>query len=416
MSGSDYIVFCPACNAQNIVRGKSMTLALTCRSCEIYFRTGAWDKTTAEFLYKSEQPALPIGAKGRIDNFLYEVMGFVVKQENKYKYRWREYLLFNPFIGYAFLSEYNGYWNFVAPMESDPRPKTGTGNFDYNGNHFELYQKYTAEVVYATGEFFFDVVDITATTVNHEYIAPPHLLALEQSEDSLMWFEGEYIAAKEIAKKFSVPAGKLPGKTGVGYTQPVTTAFSGKALIIVGVLAFLLTLFIHTTINSSSEDAIVFQGTFKQADIKDQKLLVSPSFNLPDGSQNLEVYISAPLSNDWFFSDFALIDEGTGTEYNFSQEIEYYSGYEGGESWSEGSSTGEALLSKIPGGYYHINFYPVFSPTNQFFSVEVRRDVPISSNFYITCLGLALFPLVFFVRKHHHEQQRWSESDFSSFD
>ncbi len=39
-------------------------------------------------------------------------MGFVIKRDNAYNFQWREYLLFNPYKGYAFLSEYNGHWNF----------------------------------------------------------------------------------------------------------------------------------------------------------------------------------------------------------------------------------------------------------------------------------------------------------------
>ena len=94
----------------------------------------------------------------------YEVMGFVVKRENKYRYMWREYLLFNPLLGYAFLSEYDGHWNVIWPIEENPRSSTVDDDFHYTHegqqHYFKLFQKYRSEVVYAQGELFFDVVDI----------------------------------------------------------------------------------------------------------------------------------------------------------------------------------------------------------------------------------------------------------------
>jgi hypothetical protein len=380
----------------------------------MYFRVGSWDKTVVEFRH-TEAQAIPLGTKGKIDNAVYEVIGFAVKEESKYHYRWREYLLFNPYQGYVFLSEYNGHWNFVWPIENSPKGRGSETEFTYNDSAFRLYQKYTAQVVYANGEFFFDVVDITASTVNYEYIAPPKVVALEQSEDSLLWCEGEYMSRHEIAEIFSIPKNKLPSKEGIGYTQPFNTSFSDRALMSVTVLLLLFAFAIQLFLNSSSDDRVVFQADYTQADLKDQKILVTPSFDLKDGTKSLGVYVYAPLSNDWFFSEFTLINEDTGVEYNFTKDVEYYSGYEDGESWTEGSKSGEAFLSRIPAGKYHINIYPEFGVNNRSFTVTVKHDVPMSSNFYITCLGLAVFPVFYFIRSRYREQTRWSDSDYSPY-
>lgn len=414
MSGNKYTLTCPKCKTVIEPRGRAMTLAMTCKSCRLYFRSGEWDKATVEFQH-TEQQALPIGARGRFDNFLYEVMGFVVKEESKYKYRWREYSLFNPYRGYAFLSEYNGHWNFVWPIEDDPRVHVSDQHFKYEDHNYDLYQKYTAQVVYASGEFFFDVVDITASTVNYEYIAPPFMLAMEQSDDSMLWCKGEYFTMAEIASAFSLPTGKLPGQTGIGYTQPFNASFTSSALISFTAVIILLTLVIQLVLNNAAEDKIVFQGEFDRNQLTDQKVLVSPSFTLDNGPQSLEVLVYAPLSNDWFFSQFTLVNENDKTEYNFTKEVEYYSGVDDGTSWSEGSRSGEAFLSKIPAGTYHLNIYPEFSPRNQTFSVVVRRDIPMYSNFFVVCLGFLVFPVFYFIRRHYREQKRWSESDYSPY-
>lgn len=415
MSGNNHSVSCPKCSAENQLRGKALTVALTCQACGTYFRTGKWNRAAVEFQYKEGYQAIPIGARGKIDNFQYEVMGFVVKQETKYHFKWREYLLFSPYRGYAFLSEYNGHWNFVWPIESDPRKDISSDDFYHEGVEYRLYQKYSAQVVFAKGEFFFDVFGITESTVNSEFIAPPHMLALEKSHDSILWCQGEYFKPKEIAKAFSIPASKLPRKEGVGYTQPFNSSYSDKSLILFCVLVFLIALLAQVTLSSSAEDKVVFQRDYHDTDLQDQKMIATSSFDLTGDMRNVEIYIYAPVENNWFFSEFTLINDDTGDEYNFTKEVEFYSGYDEGYRWTEGSHTAEAILSMIPAGRYHINIYPEFNFNNHAFSMTVKRDVPVSTNFYVTAIALLLFPAFYFVRKNYLERKRWSDSDYSPY-
>ncbi|MFD0997956.1 DUF4178 domain-containing protein [Ohtaekwangia kribbensis] len=413
MSGSNYTITCLNCGTVNTVRGKAMTLAMTCSSCQYYVRLGKWNTDRNIFGYKDE-PAIPIGAKGKFDGVVYEVMGFVVKQESKYHYKWREYLLFNPMHGYAFLSEYSGNWNFVWPVEVGPKDNPDM-EFYYEESFYRLYQKYSADVIYARGEFFFDVVDLTASTTNHEYIAPPYMTTLEKNGDSLLWCKGEYCSPQEVAQAFNIPVSRLPKKEGRGYTQPVVTSFKEGTLIKASLAILLVIIALQFYFNSSAKEEVVFSGTFNQSELKDQKFFVSSSFDLKGGTKSVAMDIYAPLVNDWFYADFALINETTGTEYNFSKDIEYYSGYEDGESWSEGSTRGEAFLSEIPEGRYHINIYPEFSVSYQSFSIRVVRDVSSLSNFIVILVLLAIFPAVFFIRKYMLEAKRWEDSDYSPY-
>ncbi len=414
MSGSKYTIACPKCSTINAVRGKAMTLALTCSKCNTYFRIGAWNKDITKFA-NVEEPALPIGTKGKIDNTVYEVMGFVVKQETKYKYFWREYLLFNPYTGYAFLSEYDGHWNFIWPIEGDPKSGSIDSDFHNNGNLFQLFQKYNSEVTYARGEFFFDVVDLTASTLNYEYISSPRMMAIEHSDDSMLWCEGEYITPKEVAEAFKVPLNTLPSKSGVGYTQPLITGFSEQKMIHFSLLILFMTILLQFFFSMSAGEKVVYQGNFDQLQMKDQKIATTPSFNLEGGTKSLEIQIYAPVTNDWFFAEFSLINDQDGTEYNFTKDIEYYKGYEDGESWAEGGQQGEAFISSIPEGRYHINIYPEFSLINHEFNIIVKRDVPTMSNFFFVLVALALFPIGYYIRKRIFERRRWSESDYSPY-
>jgi hypothetical protein len=110
------------------------------------------------------------------------------------------------------------------------------------------------------------------------------------------------------------------------------------------------------------------------------------------------------------------VNEADGTEYNFTKEVEYYHGYEGGESWTEGSRQGEAFLSKIPQGKYHINIYPEFGSTDHSFSLTVRRDIAFESNLFVAFLLLLVFPVGYSIYRYSYEKRRWSESDYSPYE
>lgn len=418
MSGEPEILStaCPQCKKAHIPRGKSLTLAMTCTDCNTYFSTGKWSDTVLKFKVKSE-PALPIGGRGKLNGDVYEVMGFVQKYVKQYRFYWREYVLFNPAKGVAYLSESSGHWNFVVPHKEDPQGQQSGWEFQFEGLTYRLYQKFTADVIYARGEFFNDIFDVTLNARNHEYISPPYFLSSESDNQAYRWFKGEYINQADVASAFNLTTNKLPKKEGRGYTQPFINSFTKETLITVSVLLALLLVALQLLFHNTASDKIIYQQSFNGNTLKEgQKMFVTPAFEVEGGTKSLVVNVSAPISNDWFFGDFVLVDEKNQTEYEFSKEIEYYFGSEGGESWTEGSKEGEAFLSQIPAGRYHLNIYPEFSFENKQFTIEVRRDVPNMSNMWSTLVLIGLFPAYYFIRRYYIESKRWSDSDYSPFE
>jgi hypothetical protein len=413
MSGNNYLVTCNNCAKSIPLRGKAMTIAMTCPECGKYFRVKPDNKENLTFV-NPDEPAIPIGSKGTIDGTKYEVMGFVVKKETKYHYRWREYLLFNPFQGYAFLSESDGHWNFIWPVEDFPF-RTIESPISYEGVEYKLYSKYSATVVYARGEFFFDVVETTENTFNKEYVSPPFLLGREDNEDSSLVYKGEYLTPREVADAFKLPVSKLPGKTGVGYTQPMKVNFKEQHLVGLTVMFLALALLIQILLSTMAENRKVWRLDFSPS-AKDEKVLVSPTFELEGYSRSLLFDVYSPVQNDWLVADFSLVNENDGTEYNFTKEISYYSGIDGGESWSEGSRSGEAYLSQIPAGKYHINLYPEFGTTPNPFSVNIEYDIPAWSNFFWFAFALLIFPAGYYWYKHWFEVRRWSDSEYTPYE
>lgn len=399
-----------------------MTLAMTCSSCGVYFRVGKWSNLVSTFNATKDgkpqpTPALPIGSRGKIDGTLYRVMGFVVKQEAQYHFLWREYLLFNPYKGYAFLSESGGSWNIIWPIEEN-LSNSPTDRHVYVGiERFDLYSRSKARVVYAQGEFFFDVLNTTSSTETYEYIAPPGLVGVEESDDSRLWFMGEYISPKEVADAFQVSVDTLPPKKGLGYTEPLQNKVLAAALIPVTIALIIVVSALQFFWQTTAEDKIVYQNVFKTSALKDQKVFISPAFTMSQGKRNVSIDIFCPLENDWFIGEFSLINETTGEEFNFTKDIEYYSGYEADYgSWVEGSQRGEAILSSIPGGTYHLNVYPDLSTGKDHqITITVRRDVPFMGNFWLTIVGIHAFPIIFYIRRYYSERRRWEDSDYSPY-
>jgi hypothetical protein len=72
-----------------------------------------------------------------------------------------------------------------------------------------------------------------------------------------------------------------------------------------------------------------------------------------DGGHNVEIEVRAPtLSNNWAYVVIDLVNDATGAVIDLEAGLEYYSGYDDGESWSEGSSNKEEVLGPQPSGKY----------------------------------------------------------------
>jgi len=65
--------------------------------------------------------------RGQIEGVTWEAIGFQVRQivVDDVPYSWDEYLLFNPYYGFRYLSEYEGHWNYIRTLPLVPRNISG---------------------------------------------------------------------------------------------------------------------------------------------------------------------------------------------------------------------------------------------------------------------------------------------------
>jgi hypothetical protein len=355
-------------------------------------------------------PVIPLGTRGTFRGNKFEVIGFQrrrIRVEGM-DYRWDEYLLFNPYIGFRWLTVYNGHWNYVE--QTIFRPKVlGNGRHEHRGttfNHFQTVRNATTE--YVLGEFYWKVKAGDECMVL-DYVSPPMMLSMEKTGKEVSWSVGTYVEPEEIRASFSLER-PLPPRMGVYANQPSpykeTTSRVLRTFAVFCAVALLLQIFSLVMAENKTVQNSQFDFDPKAPD----NAKVTPVFDLGGRSSNVVVRSHAALSNSWVFLNMALINNDTGTAYDFAREISYYTGSDSDGFWSEGGLNDAAILPDIPAGHYYLRVEPEgVSPTR--YSIDVVRDVPQWRPFLIVLAVLFLFPIFAFYRRWAFERERWSESD-----
>jgi hypothetical protein len=106
----------------------------------------------------------------------------------------------------------------------------------------------------------------------------------------------------------------------------------------------------------------------------------------------------------------ALINDDTGTAYDFGREISYYSGADADGPWKEGSQSAELFLPFVPSGHYYLRVEPEGSAATSY-SVQIYRDVPRWWMFLAAVGLIVVLPAAVIWMKRGFEYKRWSESD-----
>jgi hypothetical protein len=403
---------CPGCGAPLSVRGLEQTQSLACGSCgSIIDITDENLRIITTFQSKIKyQPLIPLGTRGKLRGDAFEAIGYMRRQitVEGVDYEWSEYLLFNPYKGFRWLSEYNGHWSDIKVTTQIPK-RQREGAFSYLGRTFLHFQTAEARVSYVLGEFYW-LVEVGEICQVSDFVSPPFILSFEQTEAEATWSIGEYIEPAVIWKAFGLKS-SVPPKVGIAPNQPSKLAdLSGQIWKWWGI--FLLVAFLVQMIFLLlSGNRLVFQDAFAFHLADKEKSRVTEIFELTGRPSNVVVRSKADVNNSWIYLNLALINEETGNAYDFGREISYYHGRDGGEAWSEGSPSDEAVLPSIPAGRYYLRIEPEAEVASLNYSVQIYRDVPSWTFFFLTLVGLSVFPIFYWWRRRTFEYYRWSESD-----
>jgi hypothetical protein len=402
---------CKQCAAPVTSRGMLQTLVAVCPSRGAVIDISDENLNVLRtFASKTRlTPAIPLGTRGKFADGEFEVIGFLQRfvTVESVDYPWREYLLFNPYKGFRWLTEYNGHWSYIKTTLIKPA-LLPAGDMTFQGEEFRHFQSATAKVNYVFGEFYWRVEAGESCLVS-DFIAPPRILSVEKADRDLSYSIGEYIEPEGVAAAFGLQT-PLPARIGVGACQP--SPFTERVGTVWNLaLAFMLiALAIQFGFLALSQNKLVYQANLAYNAADTEKSRVTEVFELSGRTSNVLVSSMAKVTNNYLYLSMALVNEDTGTAYDFGREIGYYVGTDADGAWSEGSRTDEIYLSAVPAGHYYLRVEPE-GPASTSYSIQIYRDVPRWWMFLIA-VGLILVPPLFVsLQKRNFEFRRWSESD-----
>jgi hypothetical protein len=415
---------CPSCGAAIELRAGTHTRNVACAHCHSVI--DATDPNLA-ILQRFEEtfiePAIPLGSRGTLHGATWEAIGFqqrtiTVDGEN---YSWREYLLFNPYRGYRYLTEYDGHWNDVTSLRTMPSVVEGMRPTAHVENEqFRHFQSAEARTTYVVGEFPWQV-RVGDRVAARDFVSPPRLLSQETTDDETTWSLGTYADGREIWKAFRLD-GSPPRTVGVFANQPNPhRAHARRVWRIAALLALILVVVGIGRCATAANDQVFAQSYLWEGSQGDSSAFVTAPFTLSGGPSNVRIDINADLDNSALFLDLGLVNAETGDVRDVGRELAYFHGVEDGESWREGSTKDAIILGEVPPGRYYLRVRPEggvaadgATPRTTRYTIRVRRDVP-RPGYWLLALGALLLPTIWPVlRAWSFEQTRWQQSDYAS--
>lgn len=419
--------YCPECNSSITIYDPMGSEFCVCSSCNTYIQFVKEEPKKYKVLSPPKlKPVIPLGTEGLLDDVCFKVIGYMEREEeNAEYYTWREYLLYNYEQGYATLSEYDGHWNLIYGKNFLPKldqPLDLGNSVMYQDVEYRLFHKYTPRTTALLGEFDWDVLK-ERVGVN-EFIAPPYVIVKEKihfQNISKEYYLGEYQEPKVIADAFKLDVNLFPAKSGILSNQPSKAnefwLWSFRASFIMMLVLVLVQLaMVYVKPEQTLMDQ-VFDIAYDPAKGNFEfKPFVTPSFKVADASSAMDIVLTSGVSNNWLEATTVLVNEKTNQTWEVNAGIEYYSGVEGGESWSEGSMTTEVLLSEIPAGMYHLNVYPASGdPLRDKMSISVTVNHVLWRNLFCYALLLIIVPFFSYLARAAFEKKRWWNSNYSPY-
>lgn len=413
---------CPNCGGPLALVAPDKAERVTCPNCDSLLDINQGNLT---FLKTLTPPAnapdfvAPIGAEGVFPGDVkFKIIGATVRSVtiDGIKYFWHEYLLYNPMVGFRWLVHSDSHWNFVEPLnvaDVGADLSVGSGSVaTYNGQTFKIFQDAMAVVEYVKGEFYWRV-EQGETVRAVDYVAPPLMLSQEISENEINWSVGTYMTNDEIEKIFGISG--LPRPWGVAPNQPFTGQFyytwGALPILLLLVVAIFMIPLRGITKTVLSQDVVLppmTNATTAQA-------AFSQPFEL-SSNKNVRITAGAQVDNSWADLDIDLVNDQSQEVESVNVPVEYYTGVDEGEAWSEGDKSTDASLSSLPAGKYTLKVEGTWQnwQAQMPVSVKVEQGVNRGVNFCCAFLVLLIVPIFGFFRKFSFESSRWKDSMFNS--
>ena len=368
---------CPNCNGALELRAPDQALRVVCPYCNHLVSVEGGTLSIIAKLATKPRPAIALGTKGTFVDGELTVIGYVTRSAYIDGSWWPfdEYLLYAAGLGFRWLVCSDGHWSYVQPVATGA--VQAPLDAIYDGVTFKRFQSAELRVDSVLGELYWRV-QAGERVSSDDYIAPPAMLSREATKSEENWSLSTYLTPHDVDKAFGKRL-SLPAPTGVAPNQPYPAGV-GKVTALVAVVFFAVGIgkcasapeaeklrqrfaipplgaikpsTVDPTLGEvpSTDPAGSAAGTSAAPADPPGAVMFSDKFQL-DGGRNLELDLSAAVSNTWMYAALDLVNDTTGDVVSFDTSIEYYSGYDDEGSWSEGSTTAHQVLGAVEAGTY----------------------------------------------------------------
>jgi len=340
---------CPNCGGIVNVRAQGLTVSVLCEHCGSTLDATSPDlQVIARANEALKTPQIPLGTRGTLGGRVWEVVGYMERTDEEIG--WAEYLLFNPYQGYAFLVDDGR--RFSLGIMLDRLPTMGWANaMQLDGQSFSRFgDTYPVRVTFVVGEFYWRVA-VGETVEETDFVRPGTMLACEAYQTERTWTRLDLLDWGVAEKAFGIPARRRDYSHPAPHEPSPYKRQLSEALII-GIVA-LFTMIVISTFAGSEQQ--IGQTTTDVVLDGPEKNVVIRGLDLPNARSRVVVDADAgAIDNAWVDLDYSLTDEKTQNSVDSYGLAEHYSGSDSDGAWTEGDPRPEVSLSSIPGGRYDL--------------------------------------------------------------
>ncbi len=396
---------CISCAAPLQPNGKDL-VTIVCDSCGTVQQL---DASTSIALGKSpsslgEYFKLKIGSTLKLYQTDYIVTG-------RLYYEWEEeedgeveigsvydYLLYNSEKGYLYLTEeedtFTAFLPAPAPSINLQKSFSESGTFLYEGDTYKYIETGSLTLLYVDGALPWVAkiqsrVQYTDAKCKKTYLSEEITLDDSGTPREIAYYKGRRISHSQILK--SQPDLDLGDK-------PIPKLAGQAFLKIFSILMSVLFVFLYFFMDSSE---LILQEKYSQSDLL-LKEIYTNSFEIKNPDESIEIRIQTNVDNAFTHLGIALYNPSQ-TEVITGEDlgIEYYSGVDDGESWSEGSNS-ESIYWKLksPGTYQLIvtAFDGDTPPEFTSIQLEVYKNAIRLWPFLVLSILWIMLAILFFIR------------------
>ncbi|NVB84143.1 MAG: DUF4178 domain-containing protein [Kofleriaceae bacterium] len=405
---------CPNCNAP-IELHTSETQRAVCAHCNTLLDINAGSLQVLGKLATKAQPRIPLGAKGRFLEGEMTVIGYIGRsaQIEGDWYPFEEYLLYAPNVGFRWLVESDGHWSYVQPVATGAVKFEG-GDATYEGVKLRLFQSAQLRVDNVLGEVYWKV-QAGEMSRGDDFVAPPAMLSRETSGGEETWSLSTYLKVDEVERAFGktplqvrAPIGVAPNQVNPAGNAATPLTLSFLALLLLGIVFAVMA----PATQKYQTEVTIHPGQPVASESSDgSNVFFSDPFKLEAG-KNVELAFRTNLANNWAYVVASLVNTNTGDVVTADASMEYYSGVEDGESWSEGNQSASKVVSPVPAGDYALRLEMQHGATTGDVPMTVRvRQGVFRGRYLAIALGALGIPfLIIGIYSYSFERKRWTNS------